>query len=171
MMLLVALAGCAPLPESYAVPEQRKLEDGPEPEPLGAVVNFADARAQDYVIGGFLSAAPDQSWRWASEHPTVRLRVSRTAGLWLRVNFALPEESHKPLLPITVQYFVNDKLLDTVRYRQAGTLTYRKPVPAEWLSTDNENLIRCEISPVYVAKADGVKLSMIVAEIALELSE
>ena len=168
LLLLAALAACTPLPESYRVPEQRAANDGPEPEPLGAFVSFSDARAQDYVVDGFLSAAPDQSWRWASEKPTVRLRVSQAAGLRLRVNFALPEESHKPLLPITVRYFVNDKLLDTVVYRQAGTLEYRKPVPAEWLSTENDNLVRCEISPVYVAKADGVKLSMIIAEIGLE---
>jgi hypothetical protein len=101
----------------------------------------------------------------------VRLRVSRTAGLRLRVNFALPEESHKPLLPVTVRYYVNDKLLDTVVYRQAGMIEYRKTVPGEWLSTENDNLVRCETSPVYVAKADGVKLSMIVAEIGLEPNE
>ena len=98
----------------------------------------------------------------------VRVRVSATRNLRLRAGFAFPEESHTPLLPITVRYFVNDHLLEAVSYKKAGVLEYRKAVPAEWLSTERDNLLRFEISPVYIAKADGMKLSMIVAEIGLE---
>ena len=118
-----------------------------------------------------MPAAPDQLWRWASERPTVRLRVSQKTGLRLRVNFAFPDESHKPLIPITVKYFVNDRLLETVVYRRSGVLEFRKPVPPEWLVTDADNLIRFEISPVYVAEADGIKLSMIISELGLERNE
>ncbi|MFN0101217.1 MAG: hypothetical protein ACKV2U_03895 [Bryobacteraceae bacterium] len=162
------LTACAPLPESYPVPEQRSVKDGPEPEPLQAFVSFSDARSPDYVVSGFLPAAPDSFWRWATTSPTVRVRVSENTGLRLRVNFAFPEESHTPLLPITVKYFVNDHLLEAVIYRRAGMLEYRRPVPAEWLLVDADNLLRCEIEPVYIAKADLVKLSMIVSEIGLE---
>jgi hypothetical protein len=98
----------------------------------------------------------------------VRVKVSSTKDLRMRLNFAFPDESHAPLLPITVRYFVNDHLLDTVVYKKAGVLEYRKPVPAEWLLLDADNLLRWEISPVYVAKADGMKLSMIVSEAGLE---
>lgn len=162
------LAGCAPLPESYAVPEQRQGKEGQDPEPLGAFVAFADARSADYAVKGFLEASPDQTWRWATENPTVRFRVSNTEGLRLRVNFAFPEGSHKPLLPITVRYFVNDRLLDAVVYNKAGALEYRKAVPAEWLAVKADNLVRMEISPVYVAEADKQKLSLILSEIGLE---
>ena len=44
LVLLVVLGACAPLPESYRVPEQRNSKDGPEPEPMGAMVSFNDAR-------------------------------------------------------------------------------------------------------------------------------
>jgi hypothetical protein len=162
---------CVPLPESYQVPEQRHSKDGPEPDPLGAFVSFADARSPDYVVAGFLPGAPGQLWRWASVNPTVRVRVSKKTGLRLRVNFSFPEVSHEPLLPITVRYFVNDKLLETVTYAKAGVLEFRKAVPAEWLAADADNLIRCEVSPVYVAKADDVKLSMIISELGLERNE
>lgn len=171
LFLTILLGSCTPLPESYPVPEQRNSKDGPEPEPLGAFVSFSDARSPDYVVGGFLPTAPEQTWRWASESPTVRVRVSEKNGLRLRATFAFPDESHKPLLPITVKYFVNDKRLETVVYKQSGVLEFRKAVPPEWLAGEADNLIRLEISPVYVAKADGVKLSMIVSEIGLERIE
>jgi hypothetical protein len=171
LALLILLSSCTPLPESYPVPEQRSLKDGPEPEPLGAFVSFSDARSPDYIVGGFLPAAPDQLWRWASVSPTVRVRVSDRTGLRLRVAFAFPEESHRPLLPISVSYFVNDRLLETVVYKQAGFLEFRKRVPAEWLLVDADNMIRCEISPIYVAKADGIKLAMVISEIGLERNQ
>lgn len=171
LVLLALLGACTPLPESYRVPEQRNSKDGPEPEPIGSMVSFSDARSPDYLVGGFLPSAPDQLWRWATESPTVRVRVSEKTKLRMRVNFAFPDESHAPLLPITVRYFVNDKLLDTVVYKKAGVLEFRKAVPAEWLVADVDNLIRWEISPIYVAKADGVKLSMIVSEVGLEKDE
>jgi len=171
LLLAVLLSGCTPLPQSYAVPEQRNSKDGPEPEPLGPFVTFSDARSADYIVGGLLPAAPDSLWRWANEVFTMRVRVSERSGLRLRMTFAFPDESHKPLLPITVKYFINDKLLDTVAYKQAGVLEFRKAVPQEWLLQDADNLIRVEISPVYVAKADGMKLSMIVSEIGLEANK
>ena len=171
LLLVVLLSGCTPLPQSYPVPEQRNSKDGPEPEPLGAFVTFSDARSPDYVVGGILPSAPDSLWRWANDVFTMRVRVSVRTGLRLRMNFAFPDESHKPLLPITVKYHVNDKLLDTVVYKQTGVLEYRKAVPPEWLLQDADNLIRLEVSPVYVAKADGVKLSMVVSEIGLEANK
>ncbi len=168
---LLLTASCTPLRDSYPVPPQIAVTDGPEPEPLGAMVSFSDPRALNYIVGGFLDAAPDQTWRWASEAPTVRVRVSDTSKLRLHVNFTFPDESHTPLLPITIRYLVNGKLLESVSYRKTGILEYRKAVPAEWLSPNADNEIRCEVSPVYVAKADGVKLSMIVSEIGLERQE
>lgn len=171
LLLAALLSGCTPLPQTYPVPDQRNSKDGPEPEPLGPFVTFSDARSPDYIVGGFLPGSPDSLWRWANEAFTVRVRVSDRNGLRLLMKFAFPDESHKPLLPITVKYFVNDKLLDTVVYKQAGVLEYRKPVPLDWLLQDADNLIRVEISPVYVAKADGVKLSMIVSDIGLEANK
>lgn len=171
LALLLVLASCTPLPESYPVPQQRNSKDGPEPEPIGSMVSFSDARSPDYLVSGFLPAAPDQLWRWATVSPSVRVRVSEKKGLRLLLHFAFPDESHKPLLPITVKYFINDHLLDTVIYKTAGVLEYKKPVPEEWLQADVDNLIRWEISPVYVAKADGMQLSMIVSEVGLEKAE
>lgn len=162
------LTACVPLPESYRVPEQRFLKDGPEPEPLGASISFNDPRSPDYLVQGFLGAPLEQTWRWAGESPAVRLRVSETKNLRLRMEFAFPENSHTPLLPITVRYFVNDHPLDTVVYKKAGQLSYSKPVPEEMLKKDADNIVRWEVSPVYVAEADKVKLSMILSAIGLE---
>jgi len=166
--VLLSLAACTPLPESYPVPEQRRHADGPEPEPLGAMVTFSDERAPDYVLGGFLPAAPNEMWRWAADKPTVRVRTAVKDNLRLRVHFTLPDESHKPLLPITVRYFVNDRLLESVAYNRTGEMNYTKNVPPDWISTTADNQIRCEISPVYVAEADKAKLGMIISEIGLE---
>ena len=67
---LVLLGSCTPLPESYAVPEQRIGREGQDPEPLGAFVTFADARSDDYAVKGFLPAAPAKdACRWCDYRP------------------------------------------------------------------------------------------------------
>lgn len=170
-LLLGLLTSCAPLPESYPVPEQRPQRDGPEPAPLAGWVAIADPRAPDYLLEGFLPPGPGQSWVWTSDKATVRVRISDTKNLRMRVHFALPDQSHGPLLPITIRYFVNDRLLDTVVYRQTGHLEYRHPVPAEWLVPDQDIRLRMEISPVYIAAADKQKLGLILAEIGLERND
>ena len=47
-------------------------------------------------------------------------------------------------------------------------MEYRKAVPAELLNVDADNLVRLEVSPIYVAEADKQKLSLILSEIGLE---
>lgn len=165
---LLALAACTPLPESYPIPEQRQHKDGPEPEPISGFISLADPRSPEYLVDGFLNASPDQTWRWATDKPTVRVRVSDNKNLRFRMNFTFPDESHSPLLPITVRFFVNDHLLDTVVYRKTGILEFRKPVPAEWIPVNTDILLRAEVSPIYVAEADKQKLSLILSEIGLE---
>ena len=169
--LLLLLPACTPLPDSYPVPEQRSSPGGVEPEPLGAFVSMADPRAPDYLVEGFLQASPGQTWRWTNATPTVRARLSQTKNLRLAMQLAFPNQSHTSLLPIRVRILVNGRLLDTPVFRTAGLHEYKKPVPAEWLSTENENIVRCEIDPVYIAEADKAKLGMILSAIGFELQE
>ncbi|MBM3785133.1 MAG: hypothetical protein FJW30_12275 [Acidobacteria bacterium] len=166
-MILAGLSSCTPLPESYPVPVQRGMENGPEPEPLRASISFDDPRLKDYLIGGFLEAGPGQTWRWAGEKPEVRLRLEALAGLRLRARFTFPHESHGPLMPITVRVFVNEKLLGAQIYRKPGELEFVKDA-AEELLVAGENRVRLEADRVYVAKADGVRLGMILTEIGFQ---
>jgi hypothetical protein len=168
--VLLCLAACAPLPESYPVPEQRLPVDGPDPEPMGAMLSFGAFRTKEHIVSGILEASADQTWRWTNDAPEVKVRLGRVENVKLVVRFALPKESHETLLPITIGYFVNDRLLDKVAYRRTGLLEFSKPVPKEYLAAGGENRIRCEISPVYIAQADKAKLGMILSEIGFEVS-
>jgi hypothetical protein len=174
MRLAVALAialtamSCTPLPESYPVPEQRAAADGPDPEPLRGFVSMDDPRAPDYILGDFLEAPPGQLWRWTGPRPAVRLRTDSAEKLTLRVRLTFPEHSHGPLMPIPVRFLINEKLLERVEFKKPGEIDYRKDIPKEWILTNQDNHVRCEIEKVYVAAADGAKLGMIISEIGFE---
>ncbi|HEU0123200.1 MAG TPA: hypothetical protein VFQ91_21900 [Bryobacteraceae bacterium] len=168
---LLLLSACTPLPDSYPVPPQRTQGDAPDPEPMGSMVSFSKGNGPQHIISDFLNGPPDQLWRWTGEKPVVRVILKDTSNLRMRVGFAFPDQSHKPLLPITVRYYVNNHLLDTVVYKQSGVLEFRKAVPAEWLQPGPENYLGCIISPVYVAEGDGTKLAMVISEIGLEKND
>lgn len=166
--LCFAAISCAPLPDSYPIPPQRPNIDAPEPQPFGATVSFADPRSVQQVVSGFLRPAPDQLWQWASENPTVRVRIGATDHVYLRVAFTLPPATHGSLMPVSIRFLVNGQPVGENRYTEPGVLEYRVPVRPELLKANDVNLIRCEATPMYIAPADGVKLSMVMREIGLE---
>jgi hypothetical protein len=168
-ILALALCGCTPLPTSYPVPEQRPLLDGPEPGPLEAFVPFADSRTPDYLLEGFLDAAPGQTWRWTGKKAFLKVRLGDVENLHLVWEFALPEESYRPLLPVTVTYWVNEKVAGKVTYAKAGVVRHVQPVEPALLVANGENRIGIEMDKVYVAPEDKAELGMVVSGAGFEV--
>lgn len=166
---LIVMCGCAPLPTSYPVPEQRPLLDGPEPGPLEAFVPFADSRTPDYLLEGFLDAAPGQTWRWTGRKAFLKVRLGEVENLNLVWEFALPEGSYNALLPVTVTYWVNEKVAGSVTYQKAGPIRQVLPVEASLLAVNSENRIGMEMDKVYVAPDDKAELGMVVSGAGFEV--
>lgn len=171
LLMLLPLGACTPLPDYYPVPAQRPASTGSEPEPLGPLVSFSDPRATQHIVDGFLDAALDQTWRWAQDKATVRVRVADANQQRFVLRAAFPEGSHNALLPIHAKIFINDRLWETVTFAKGGHVTFARDVSPAFLRANAENRIRCETDPVYVAEADKIKLGMIISEIGFEPRE
>jgi hypothetical protein len=65
--------------------------------------------------------------------------------------------------PVTISFYVNDKLLDKVRYAEPGNKHFEKDVPPDWLATDRMNTMAAEIDKMYVSPEDGTKLGFILS--------
>lgn len=168
--LVVALCcACTPFPASYPVPEQRPLLDGPEPAPLEAFLPFSDPRTPDYLLEGFLDAAPGQTWRWTGRKAFLKVRLGEVKNLNLVWEFALPEGSYKPLLPVTLTYLVNQKVAGKVTYHQAGVLRHAQPVDASLLAANSENRIGIEMDKVYIAPEDKAEMGIVVSGAGFEV--
>lgn len=157
------LASCVDIPDTYAPPIQRQpLYEAPR-DGLGSFVAMSDPKAQSYIVAGVHDSEPGSAWRWTGQRPELRFAVPAAKALKFVMDFALPEATFKDTGPVTVSFFIEDKLLDKVRYDQPGEKHFEKPVPASWLRTDLAMHVRAELDKVWVAPADGARLGLLLA--------
>jgi len=163
-LCLLALAGCARIPDSYAPPIQRKT---PEEAAAGlkhfVAMNMADA--PDHIVEDVLPTVEAGGWRWTMQNPTLRLHVPTTRDLKLKVELTVPEITFKQTGPVQISFFVNGHLLATERYDKEGSKIFEKPVPPEWLSTGAPVMVRMEIDKMWVAPTDSVRRGFILTRL------
>jgi len=104
-------------------------------------------------------------WRWTKQHPTVKVLTYTTQNLKLAVDFAIWDKGFQQTGPLELSFFVNDHLLDKVRYTTPGQKHFEAPVPAEWLRTDEESTASIAIDKMYISPDDGQTFGIILSTI------
>lgn len=164
-MVCVLLTACNRQPEWYPVPEQRKPISLPPPTPGSLIVNMNDPDAAGHFVRDISPALESETWRWTGKRPTVKILITQTTGLKYVIDFALAGMTLKQTGPVTVSFFVDDKLLDKVRYDTEGNKHFEKAVDPGWLQTGNETEISAELDKVFVAPGDKTVLGLILTRI------
>lgn len=108
------------------------------------------------------------SWRWCEKRPTVKILLVKTQGLKFSTDFTIWEGCLKQTGPVSISFFIGDKLLDKVRYDTAGYKHFEKAVDDAWLQTADETLVAEEIDKVYVDPQDGTKLGFILTNLGFD---
>jgi len=162
-----ALGGCGNLPEPYPPPTQRPLFEAS----FEAVrlLEMADADAERYFVEDISAELEGNTWRWTGKRPTIRLRSGSNQKLVYSIDFAIAGSTLEQTGPVTLSFFVNDHLLDRVRYATAGRRQFRKPVPAEWLEGGEDLTLAAEIDKLWKPpQPDGKPLGFILVALGLE---
>jgi hypothetical protein len=159
--IALVLFGCTNIPDSYAPPIQRKPLTGPEQVAFGHFVDMNDPNAEAYLIQDISRTVEGGGFRWVYKRPELRFALSKSEHVRFVMDFAIPDVTMKQTGPVTVSFFINDKLLDKVRYDTPGEKHFEKPVPSGWLRTDTPTLVAAEIDKMYVAPEDGAKLGFV----------
>ncbi len=105
--------------------------------------------------------ADSGGWRWTYDRPELRFFVKKTEGVHAVADFSIAGDTFKTTGPVTVGFFVNDKLVSTEKYTKAGTYHYDKPVPAGLIQADKATTFAIEPKPIWVAPGDGKHLGLI----------
>lgn len=108
-----------------------------------------DADAEDHFVRD-IAPHLDATWRWGAKHPLLRVRPMTVENLHYVMELALPEGTFRSTGPVNISFFVNDHLLDRVRYDTSGTHTFEKAVPAGWLRAGEDAMLGAEIDKVYM---------------------
>jgi hypothetical protein len=110
---------------------------------------------------------PPAPWRWTGPRPAVRIKIGYSRQMNYVIDFALPEVTFKDTGPVTVEFTVNDHVLNRVRYATPGSKHFEKAVPPDWLEPRSNVIVGAEIDPVWVSKLDGARLGFILTRIGL----
>jgi hypothetical protein len=113
----------------------------------------------------------DVSWRWTDERPAVKMRVRAIKNLRYTIDFTLPEVTFKDTGPVTIAFTVNDRVLDRVRYAEAGHQHFEKDVPPDWVPIDTEAIVGAEIDKMWIDPDGGRKYGFILTRMGLRLME
>jgi hypothetical protein len=161
------LCGCGNLPEPYAPPAQRPFFEAPTE--AVRILNMADADAERHFVQDIAAALQGNTWRWTGKRPTIRLHPNTNRKLTYSIDFAIAGSTLEQTGPVTLSFFVNDHLLDRVRYPKPGRQRFQKPVPAEWLQPDENVILAAEVDKVWTPpSAAGTPLGFILVSLGLE---
>ena len=155
------LCSCYRLPETYSPPEQRHPVSGANLKLATLMIDMDAPDAPGHFVKDIIDG-PD-SWRWTGKHPTLRELLLTTQGVKFSMDFTLWGEAMKQTGPVTISFFVGDRMLDRVQYDTPGYKHFEKPVPPDWLQTVTDTLISAEIDKLYVAPQDGAKFGFILS--------
>jgi len=165
ILAFVFLSSCERYPDSYPPPEQRQPAEGGNPPPFSMMVEMSSPDADLHIVKDVEPGSTGDYWRWTGQQPTVRVLAVTTDKLKLSCDFALWDTAFKQTGPVELSFFINDHLLDKVRYTSPGTKHFEKPVPPGWLNTDVETTVTASIDKPYTAPQDGKKFGFILVRI------
>jgi hypothetical protein len=160
----VLLCSCERFPDSYPPPEQRHPMDGPNPDPSTMVVNMSDPDAASHFVKDIQNVGGG-SWRWTDQQPTLKIITFTTDQVSLKVDFTLWPVALQQTGPVELSFFVNQRLLDKVRYTTPGYKHFQKLVPPDWLTTDVESTVSITIDKMFVGPEDGVRFGFILSSV------
>jgi hypothetical protein len=161
------LCGCANLPEPYAPPAQRPFFEAP-PE-AARILNMADADAESHFVQDISAELEGNTWRWTGKRPTIRLHLHSNRKLEYSIDFTIADSTFQQTGPVTLSLFVNDHLLDRVRYTSPGRRRVERPIPAEWLEPDQDATLAAEIDKVWTPpQPGGTRLGFVLVALGLE---
>jgi hypothetical protein len=163
IFLLVSLAACVTIPDSYAPPIQRKPLDGIEPSAGRAFVRMGDPSASNYIVGDINESIEGGGWRWTKRKPTLRLQLKRVTNQKFMADLSIADNTFKETGPVTITFTINDHELARETYAKPGRHPFEKAVPAEWLHVVGDNIVSMEIDKLWTSPTDGVELGFILA--------
>lgn len=163
--LALMLAGCAKIPDSYAPPIQRVAAADWARTRLKNYISMDSPDAMDYVVDGVVPALQGGTWRWTLQKPTFQFMLPTTEGIKLRVDLTVAGITFQQTGPVNISFFINDRLLEKVRYDSEGEKNFLKPVPPEWLYTQRSVVVRMEIDKMWVSPDDGIQRGFIISRI------
>ena len=160
------MCGCSNLPETYSPPPQQPFFEAP-PE-AARILNMADADAEWHFVQDISLSLEANSWRWTGKRPTIRLHPDSNQRMTFSIDLAIAGTTIEHTGPVTLSLFVNNHLLDRVRYTTPGRRQVEKAVPAKWIYPNQDVMLAAEIDKLWSPAPNAMPLGFILHALGLE---
>jgi hypothetical protein len=117
--------------------------------------------AYKHFVDEVIMCQPKSVFCWTLDAPELKFWLSSIDDRFFTAHFKISKDTFQQTGPLTIDYFINDHPLDSVRYAEDGDQIYRHAVPAGWLRTDDYTVVKMHIRNPYIAPADGAKLGVL----------
>jgi hypothetical protein len=128
---------------------------------IGENMTVSSADAYKYFVDGVIMCPPKSVNCWTLDAPQLKFWLSSNKDRFLTAQFNIAKDTLQQTGPLVIDYFINEHLLERVRYSEDGDHTYHHTVPADWLRTDDYTIVKIQIRNPYIAPADGAKLGVL----------
>jgi hypothetical protein len=153
----VLTGSCGRSPVTFAVPVQKPLDLGKDPEGLGPFIAMDDPSADEYIVRD-INPGRDPH-RWAFLHPEMRFRIPEAGYSKFALEFAIIDVTYKVTGPVTVSAAIDGKDLGSIRCDHPGDYRMEKPVPPGLLTPGKEVHVTFNAHPRWVSPEDRAELS------------
>jgi hypothetical protein len=163
---LISMVSCSTAPKPAASPGSppaaaMKVRSNP----TKASISMNDPAIDDYIVKDISDTLEGATWRWGYERPEVRLQLKQTGGQKLEAHFSVADATFKTTGPVTVNFFVNNKNVGTMKITKPGDQVFSKEVPAALLSTTDMTDVAIEAKPFWTSASDGRHLTVILTQV------
>ncbi len=128
---------------------------------IGETMTVTAADAYKYFVKDVIMCGPKSDVCWTLDAPELKFWLASTRDRVFTAHFTLSKDTLQQTGPLTIDYFINDRLLDTAHYVAEGDHVYRHPVPAGWLTITDYTLVRMQVRNPYIAPLDGARLGVL----------
>lgn len=122
---------------------------------------MSDPSADLHIVRDVSDTVEGGSWRWTYERPELRFWLDSTANLKLAVDFQCSGLTLEKTGPVTISFYVNNRLLGSTRCAEAGGYHFEKAVPPSWVNTTAPVSVAAQADKFWIAPSDGKKLGFI----------
>jgi hypothetical protein len=138
-------------------------------QPAGGEMLVVGREDQDaFYVADVLTGEPHAEAYWTLDAPQLKFALKPSVAYAYRVRFYLPGQTFEKTGPVTIRFYINDRLLDQVRYNLPGQQIFREPVPPKWIPSNGFTVVKMEVANPYIAPADGAKLGFLLQSAGFE---
>jgi hypothetical protein len=157
------------MPDPYAPPEQRQPFENFTPYRINRIVSMSDGDAEAHFVRDIQGLSG--SWRWTGKHPEIHVFLRTNKMLHCVVEFSIAEATFKDTGPLTLTFYVNDRVLSTERYNAPGPQLFDKPVPPDFVEAGKDATVGVEVDKPWISPSDHAALGIILTRMGLAQME